>query len=106
MAKVKAIGQRGSWFADVDGERLPCVHQHWVAGNRYHDPQAIPGEKKWDELIGAIRRGRVILTKDKVSADQRSFKRRGYVAVFAVDDVKVYGNDLTFRLANRISELV
>jgi len=25
----KAIGQRGSWFAAVDDEDLPCVHAHW-----------------------------------------------------------------------------
>ena len=29
METKKAKGSRGSWFAVVDGETLPCVHEYW-----------------------------------------------------------------------------
>ncbi|WP_143062066.1 hypothetical protein [Faunimonas pinastri] len=106
MQKIKATGQRGSWFARADGEKLPCVHKHWWRGGRYHDPFARPGEKKWDELIDAIRTGkRVILTDDDVSADSSEFRRKGYIAVFAVSDVHVDETGLHFSMDARLKEL-
>jgi hypothetical protein len=55
VEKKKALGFRGSWFADVDGETLPCVHQHWWApGGRYDDPGLQPGMPKGDELVASI----------------------------------------------------
>jgi hypothetical protein len=107
--KLKAIGSRGSWFADVAGERLPCVHSGWL-GKRglYHDPNAAPGTPKFDEHLAAIQNGkRVILTKS-VMADPVGgfgFERSEYVAIFAVDEVNVSGSDLTFRLGARSTEL-
>ena len=107
MSKTKAVGRRGSWFAEVNGESLPCVHEYWVRqGCYYHDPNAVPGERKWDELIAAIQtKKRVILTKDKVYDGGNRFERSGYVAVFEVDDLEIDGRNLRFRLTRRLVEL-
>ena len=54
--KLKGKGSRGSWFARVAGERLPCIYREWVVPpRRYLDPEAQPGVGKWDEFITALR---------------------------------------------------
>jgi hypothetical protein len=104
--KKKAVGIRGSWFADVDGERLPCVHKHWWRNGVYHDPNAVPGEKKWDDFILAIQqRKRVILTDDEPWTGG-AFVRKGYIAIWDVDNVRIEGSDLTFKFTNRVIDLV
>lgn len=102
----KAVGQRGSWFATVDRDRLPCVHAHWFQGGWYNDPGARPGEGKWDEFIEAIRNTKkVILTNDSVSTDETAFERTRYIAVFSVDDVSVDDGALRFRFVERLHSL-
>ncbi len=89
MKKRKAIGQRGSWFAEVDEELLPCVHQHWWKDGRYHDPNFAARTSQWDRLIEAINeKKRVILTTD-IALEEGGFQRTGYIAVFEISDVKV-----------------
>jgi hypothetical protein len=108
MPKYKATGRRGSWFATVNGESLPCVHSHWLRKGRYHDPHAAPGTAQWDEHFAAIRDGqRVILTKSEIADEVAGsgFDRKEYVAVFSVDEVEISGNDLRFRLRDRLTEL-
>jgi hypothetical protein len=66
MATKKAVGARGDWFAEVDGERLPCVHEFWWEKRAltYNDTKLRSGPKP-DELFEAIKAlKRVILTKD------------------------------------------
>jgi hypothetical protein len=104
--KTKAVGHRGSWFAEVDGELLPCVHKHWWRGRSYHDPNARPGDVKWNELIEAIRdKGRVVLTDDRVSDDETAFERSGYIAVYEVANLQVEGSHLKFDFVRRIANL-
>lgn len=107
MRKVKALGHHGSWFADVNGEPLPCVHKHWWTGDRYHDPKCRPGEKQWDDLIAAIvEKQRVILTEDNVIGTTiPSFVRTGYIAVYAVADITVDSEGLQFRFVKRLIDL-
>ena len=103
--KAEARGKRGSWFAEVDGETLPCVHKHWLQGRQYHDPQAAPGQPPWDDFIAAIKSGRkVVLTRDTYLGGIR-FERTGYVAVFTVDDVAASDGALTFKLTDRVVDL-
>jgi hypothetical protein len=82
--KLKAIGTRGSWFAMVNGESLPCVHQHWLKGLHYCDPNLKPGKPYWDRFVRAIDDGgRVILTKgDHLGGT--NFRRTGYIVIFSV----------------------
>jgi len=63
--KSKAIGERGSWFASVNGERLPCVHQFWIKGTHHCAPRVSQHSKKDVELVAAVRAsGKVIVTTD------------------------------------------
>jgi hypothetical protein len=107
--KLKATGSRGSWFAEVGGKRLPCVHSRWLKkGGLYLDPNAAPGTPKFDEHFAEIERcRRVILTKSNIAdpVGGFGFERSEYVAIFAVEDVKVSDSDLTFRLGARLAEL-
>jgi hypothetical protein len=108
MGKLKASGERGSWFATVNGKQLPCVHEHWwqPATRGYLDPGAKPGQRIWDEYIDALKREkRAILTKDKVSKDEKSFERIGYTALFEIDQVEVTAAGLQFIFVKRIAEL-
>ncbi|MCP4386305.1 MAG: hypothetical protein GY798_33670 [Hyphomicrobiales bacterium] len=108
MPKVRASGARGSWFAKVEGETLPCVHAHWFRGDRYDDPQLRPGDPKSEELTAALRAsGRAILTNDEPTdgADGIEFKRTGYIAVFSVDDIELDQAGLRFRFVERLTNL-
>lgn len=116
MKLSKAFGQRGSWFATVDGDRLPCVHQYWVKGLLHHDRfrrhDGRDGEgEKIRELVDAIQAGkRVVLTSDEPQLDAagevRGFKRTGYIAVYRVEDVTYSASEgLRFRLAERLKDL-
>ncbi len=106
----KATGSRGSWFATVDGESLPCVHKHWWKNGRYHDPHACLGQPKWDEFIAALKAGKkAVLTNDDL-LPSGGFKRKSgqeaYIGVFEIDEIEVNGTDLMFRFVRRIDELI
>lgn len=111
MPKAKAIGERGSWFAKVNGERIPCVHLHWVQRLRHVDPGYIEGESPWPEFVQAIRDcGKVILTKDDaIAAPEKksgfSFNRTGYIAVYSVANIEANEQGLSFDLTGRLCDL-
>lgn len=98
-------GSRGSWFALWRGERLPCLHKCWTKAEsgrlRYCDPE-VSDEWEWPELIASIReKGRVILTDDELDARGFPKKRKGYIAVFRVDNVVVRAAELHLDLVDR-----
>jgi hypothetical protein len=108
--KKKAVGTIGSWFADVDGERLPCVHEYWYCPPDYSDPEANPGHPRFEEIVDEIRsKGRVIMQKDKPpyknSDNKTILLRDGYIAVFAVDAIEFDKNGLRFRVTKRLFDL-
>ncbi|MDK1489410.1 hypothetical protein QN219_04980 [Sinorhizobium sp. 7-81] len=115
MTAKKAIGQRGSWFANVDGKELPCVHKHWLKGLAYHDPFKPlvngPSPAKIHEYVQAIQREKqVVLTNDAVLCDPqgmvKGFTRQNYIAVFAVENVKFDpSTGLKFTITSRLSDL-
>jgi hypothetical protein len=105
MEKRKAYGHRGSWFAEVDGESLPCVHRYWWRGGRYHDPNFQRGGQ-WDDLLEGLRsKGRAILTDDETPDGGGSFRRLSYIAVYSIDDVEVRDDGLHFRFVERLENL-
>lgn len=105
MSKPKAVGSRGSWFADVLGEKLPCVSDHHLSRRHYLDPGAKPGTTKWDNYISAIQHGgRIVLTHTELRPDGRT-KRNGYVALFSVVNVKTSAHGLEFDLEQRLLNL-
>jgi hypothetical protein len=104
--KKKAIGERGSWFASVNGERLPCVHQYWIKGRQHVARNIDSSDPKTAELISAIEIARkVIVTTDVVQGEGAGFERAGYVAVFRVSDVRVSDGELHFELVERLTDL-
>src|ERR1700730_6007473 len=108
MIMKKSIGARGDWFAEVDGERLPCVHKFWWANGTYNDTK-LRSSPKADELFEAIKElKRVILTDDipKFEGESVGFVRAGYIAIFAVDDVEFDANGLRFKFKKRLADLV
>lgn len=106
MAKLKAVGQRGSWFATVAGESLACVHHHWMKAGRYCDPYLNLVEPKWSDFVESIKaKKRVILTRDKVIDGGKLMEREAYIAIFSVDEIDVSGDALRFKFIKRLSEL-
>jgi hypothetical protein len=100
MARPKAFGTRGSWFAEVLGVELPCVSDHWLRQGRYLDPGAKPGDKRWQKYYRAIANGKVILTYTEPTTDGR-LARKGYVGVYIVDNVRLSSDGLQFDLKDR-----
>jgi hypothetical protein len=109
-------GMRGSWFAEWQGQRYPCVHKRYRTGDRsqwYEDPSAMPGSPKWDELIGAISETkRVIETDDVVRDDDihRTKKRTGYIGLWEIGEITITPNPeaegrshLRFRFVQRLA---
>lgn len=107
MKKQKAVGSRGSWFATVDGEKLPCVHQHWISGATHRTEKGIDlANPQLSELVEAIRVGKkVVVTKDEVQGDGDGFTRLGYVAVFKIDNLVARDGLLQFDLIERVCNL-
>ena len=104
--KHKATGTRGSWFAEVGGELLPCVHAFWYKAPQYDDPHAVSGERKWEELVAAIRdKGRVILTNDDAIDGGFGFNRSSYIAEFSISDLEFEHGHLKFRMVKRLRDL-
>jgi hypothetical protein len=104
----KAIGQRGSWFASVDDELLPCVHKYWFKSGLYDDPYGRSTDQKFVELFNAIReKEKVILTQDEVAetSGEPGFSRIGYFGIFAVDRVVLDDSGLRFRFTDRLAHL-
>jgi hypothetical protein len=86
----KAHRTRESWYADVDGERLPVVHEYWLKKGNYNDPEATPSEPRFVEFVELVKKsGMVILQKDKDpkhnAKGQTVLMSDGYIAVFKVD---------------------
>lgn len=104
----KAKGHRGSWFATVKGEKLPCIHRHWLTGLEYADP-GYEDTPKFAELVTALKdKGKAVLTNDEYlgdHAENHAFRRTGYIAVFAISDVTVGDGHLKLRLTERLEDL-
>lgn len=109
---AKAIGERGSWFAKVDGRRLPCIHAKRLSGMTYTDPfDREEVAHKVDEFIAALKsEKRAILTDGTPIKNPAGkivgWERSSYVAVFRIDDIrydKIGG--LQMELVERVSNL-
>jgi|HubBroStandDraft_4_1064222.scaffolds.fasta_scaffold438945_1 hypothetical protein len=104
----KAIGAIGDWFAKVDGERLPCVHKFWWESGSYNDIK-LRSSAKADELFEAIKELKRVILTDDIPIFEKSelvgFKRAGYIAIFAVDDVEFDANGLRFKFKTRLVNL-
>jgi hypothetical protein len=67
LEKKRAVGARGSWYAEVDGESLPCVHSYWFETPHYNNPEARPDIPRSAELVQIVRKKRrVIMQRDDI----------------------------------------
>lgn len=111
MKVLKAKGSTGSWFAAIENDMFPCVHEHWVdkRAMTYHDPWIRMGRKQDDEFVGAIIEGqRVLLCEDSVTelpGQPPAFKRKSYTALYEVSDVTCDETGLGFRFTKRGPEV-
>ena len=103
--KYKAIGEQGSWFAEVNGARLPCIHNYWLKRLHYCDPGVRPGEKQWDEFIAAIQAGGEVILTNSSPNESGIFERKGYICAWKVSPPQVTENGLEFDLISRDLEL-
>ena len=104
----KAKGHQGSWFAEVDGESYPCVHDRYRVGlHEYVDPNFDPDSDRAGTLLDALQGGRAILTKGKPDDDPASdaIRRDGYVGLFAIENARVEDGALRFTFTERICSL-
>lgn len=91
-------GHPGSWFAEWEGIKLPCVHQHWTKGTwpKYVDP-GLNDRPEWRGFIEALEtQKRVILTTSHEPDDQGIRRRKSYVGIFEIENVQVEGDCLSF----------
>jgi hypothetical protein len=107
----KAVGGRGSVFADVEGESFPCVHEYWAHGSGgkliYDDPNYdLESPGKWaDLLVGLRTKRRAILTRDMTRDEGKNFERTGYIALYRIGDVSVLDGHLRFEFLKRIANI-
>ena len=112
----KAVGQRGSWFAVVDGERLPVLHNYWVRREGgdlvYHDVNLIPelcDTAQRREFMETLRDGtHAVLAKSGPSDPNdtmKPFVRSSYIAVFAYEFLSHDDHGLRLRLTDRTKDL-
>lgn len=101
MGKPK--GHAGSWFAEWNGEKLPCVHQHWMKDDRYNDP-GFDGRAKWDRFVAALKTGKKALLTTSHPLDKNGKRRRkSYVGVYRVDGVEAGNGRLRFRFTEQLN---
>lgn len=109
--KKRAIGTRGSRFATVDSERLPCVHEFWwVKGDaaRRYDDRLLKTTNQAIELVDAIKeKKKVVLTSDKPNSASNPipFTRTGYISVWTVSDVEFDQYGLRFKFVEKVCDL-
>jgi hypothetical protein len=112
-------GQQGSWLVKVTingrTEKLPTAHKFFVrqgmVGMVYdRDADWLQFQEakaeKWLALLKQTKK--VVLTEDTVSAggDDYHFTRKGYIAVYAVDEIVLTKDKFHFRFLERIAEAV
>ena len=114
METKKAIGSRGSWFAAVGSESLPCVHKYWWEKGRYkgryNDKDLRRDNPKADNFVATISSAkRVILTTGNPKFDLDGivvgFERTGYIAVWNVDDIEFDQSGLRFIFVEKVCDL-
>ena len=105
MARLKAIGERGTWYATVAGERLPCVHDAQMRPDGTYYATGVKDARHDDLLAAIIKSGKVIVRKSTRPHEDASWTSKGYVGVFTVADARIVDEVLTFRFVKRLADL-
>ncbi|MGC1696366.1 MAG: hypothetical protein WA743_13990 [Pseudolabrys sp.] len=105
MQTLKARGQRGSWFARIGDEDIPCAWLQWRTGNHYFDPAVKPTEGKWPKYIEALKQGLKVALTDKREDEEGDWHRDGYIGLFEIANVVVSDHGLEFDFVQRLAHL-
>lgn len=105
MEATKAIGYPGSWFAKVDDELLPCVHQERITDGVYTEPYVKASKGKWPKFLAAIKDGRRVAVTRSVMKDGEPKRRAGYIAVYRIEDFTLDGTTMQFRVGEFLQAL-
>lgn len=103
-----AIGIRGSWFARTqEDESLPCVHDHWRKGKKYHDEYLTDMVGKTIAFVHGLKtKKKAIVTTDEVSYDDQGnftgFRRTGYDSIWTIDNVEMRPDGLHFDFVSQV----
>lgn len=105
--RVKILGQRGRWVAEVEGRMLAVLHStHMLADGAHFAPfdQGDPrGGAKYQEFEEALRSQDLVVVQRDTSATD--FARKGYVGVFRFADLRIdYSEGVRLRLTARYAD--
>lgn len=82
-------GHPGSWFAEWDGEKIPCIHQHRIVRGVYVDDR-VNGHTAWPGFIAELRsQRRAIVTTSHLPGPDGIRRRKSYVGIWALGEVEV-----------------
>lgn len=105
MARLKAIGERGTWYATVAGERLPCVHDAQMQPDKTYRATKVTDARHDDLLEAIVRSGKLVVRKSTRPNENASWTSNGYVGLFEVADAQIVDDVLTFRFVKRLADL-
>ena len=89
-------GHPGSWFAEWQGESLPCIHKHALRKGRYVD-EGVTDHPAWPRFIAELReKQRAILTTSHPPGDDGIRRRKSYVGICEIGDVEVANGIMAF----------
>ena len=100
----KAKGVRGTWYAEVNGERLPCIHDKNMKNGLYRAPKA-DDDRHAQLLADIVDTGKVIMRKSERDDESQPWTSKGYIAVWSVSDAKIEDGELTFQFVDRLMDL-
>ena len=92
------VGRAGSWFANWEGEQIPCIHKHALKGSTYID-DGVNEHPAWPSFIGALReQRRAILTTSHLPDESGIRRRKSYIGIWEIADVQVSNGVMKFEL--------
>lgn len=104
LDQLKPLGRQGSWFAEWNGEQIPCVHLRWTNGHDYIDP-GYDGRRQWPQFIAALANGgKAILTSSHVPDGDGPWRRDKYLAIWTVENVRVENGQLKLTYGEQLEQ--
>ena len=103
MQTLKARGHRGSWFARIGDEDIPCIWRDWLTSGHYRDPGAKADDGKWVKYIEALEHGqKAVLTTKQEKTKSGKWLRSSYLSVWKIANVALTERGLKFDLVEKL----
>ena len=95
-------GHPGSWFAEWEGESIPCIHQHAITSGRYID-MGVDDHPAWPRFIEQLSaQRRAILTTSHLPGGDGIRRRKSYVGIWEIGEVSVEDGTMSFEMGSPI----